>query len=150
MFGPSTTAAYATRALVFLANRPDRMSGARELSSRTGVPRPYLVKILHTLSDKGFVVARRGCRGGYRLGRPPGAITLFEIVAAVDGIVAFERCLLGPGNCSAKRGCPLHSLWSRQRQRVKKRFRALSLSELVHFKMFDIENGSDRVERALG
>jgi Rrf2 family protein len=133
------TAAYATRALVCLADHPDRLSGAEELSSRTGVSRPYLVKVLHALARKGFVVTRRGHRGGYRLGRAPGAITLFEIVAAVDGTEAFERCLLGLGRCSAKRGCPLHSQWSGQRERVKKRFQTLTLRELVGFKNFDFE-----------
>ena len=139
MFGPSMTAAYATRALVCLVQRGEWVRGSDVISSCAGVPRPYLVKILHTLAREGLVVTRRGTRGGYRLAREPEEISLFDVFASVDGNDVFERCLLGLGKCSPERSCPMHRVWSKQRLRIERRFRELTLRDLAAFKKSDIE-----------
>lgn len=139
MLGPSMTAAYTTRVLVCLACRGGWVRGSEVLAACSGVPRPYLVKTLHGLARRGLVETRRGSRGGYRLARDPREITLFEILAAVDGAEWFERCLLGLGKCSAQRGCPMHPLWSRQRARLEQRCRRLTLRELAAFERWDYQ-----------
>jgi Rrf2 family protein len=139
MFGPSITAAYATRALVCLARHEGGwVRGAGTIASCSGVPRPYLVKVLHALARGGLVETKRGYRGGYRLARPAEQITLFEILSAVDGADVFERCFLGLGKCSPKRGCPVHAVWSEQRKRVKNRYHELTLRELARSDTLDM------------
>jgi Rrf2 family protein len=133
MFGPSVTAAYATRALVCLAKRGGWVRGADVIASCSGAPKPYLVKLLHALARGGLLTTKRGYRGGYGLAREPERINLYDIVTAVDGTDAFERCLLGLGRCSAKRNCPVHPLWSKQRARVRKRYQKLTLRDLASF-----------------
>ena len=157
MFGPSITAAYATQALVFIARKGHDAHGAEAIASRTGVPQPYLLKILHTLSEKGLVIARRGNRGGYRLARSPGEITLFDVLTAVDGDDVFERCLLGLGRCSSKRACPVHALWSDHRRTLRSHYRELTLGELAGFDRFDVErdyhfgcNGKSIIQKRRG
>lgn len=139
MFGPSMTTAYATRALVCLVRRGEWVRGADVIASCAGIPRPYLVKILHTLARDGLVLTRRGKRGGYRLAREPEEITLFDVFASVDGVEAFERCLLGLGKCSPERGCPMHAVWSKQRLRIKRRYRQLTLRDLAALDRLDID-----------
>ena len=139
MFGPSMTAAYATRALVCLVRRGEWVRGADVISSCAGVPRPYLVKTLHMLARDGLVVTKRGKSGGYRLARKPEEITLYDVFAAVDGAEVFERCLLGLGKCSSERRCPMHRVWSKQRLRIKRRYRELTLRDLAAFKRLDID-----------
>ena len=139
MFGSSVSAAYSTRALVCLARHEDWVRGSKVIASCSGAPRPYLVKVLHCLAHEGLVETRRGNHGGYRLARSPETITLFDILSTVDGPDVFERCFLGFGKCTAKRGCPLHAIGSKQRACLKKRYRELTLRELASFDRLDFQ-----------
>lgn len=56
------------------------------------MPEPYLAKQLQKLSQAGIVETRRGPRGGYTLAREAGAITLLQIVEAIDGPERHFRC----------------------------------------------------------
>jgi Rrf2 family protein len=136
---PSLTAAYATQAVALIAKAAGEPYSAEQIAIDAGVPRPYLRKVLHALQTKGLLITRRGHRGGYRLARPSWKISLFEVLSAVDGVDAFERCLLGLGRCSSKRGCPVHVLWSDHRRRIKDRYQELTLAELAEFDRFDVE-----------
>jgi Rrf2 family protein len=60
------------------------LSGAR-LAEFHGVPGPYLTKHLQALTRAGVLVSVPGPNGGYRLARPPAAITVLEVVEAIDG-----------------------------------------------------------------
>ena len=133
MFGPSMTAAYATQALAHLARHEGGVRGIESIAARTGIPRSYLVKILHSLARAGLVTTKRGYRGGYGLARDPERITLLEILTVVDGRDAFDRCLLGLGKCSSERDCPLHSTWSEQRPKLLNRFGELTLRDVAAF-----------------
>lgn len=56
------------------------------------LPPAYLAKHLQALSRAGIVTADRGVKGGYRLGRAPAKISLFDIVVAVEGPQPAFRC----------------------------------------------------------
>lgn len=57
-----------------------------------GVSPSYLLKHLQALSRAGIVETIPGPRGGYRLNRPPDAITLLDIVLAAEGPEPAFRC----------------------------------------------------------
>jgi Rrf2 family protein len=57
-----------------------------EIAARVGVPRRSLENTLQALVRAGVLVAQRGPRGGYRLGRERRRIGLGEIVEALDGL----------------------------------------------------------------
>lgn len=71
---------------------PDASIPAGRLAEFHGVPAAYLAKILQSLSSAGVIEAVPGRRGGYRLARPAAAITLLDIVLAIDGAGAAFRC----------------------------------------------------------
>jgi len=82
----STRADYAARALLSLAlHGLDRPTSVKEIAERTGLPQPYLEQILLAVKGAGIVHSKRGVGGGYVLARPLEAITLADVVAAVDG-----------------------------------------------------------------
>lgn len=56
------------------------------------LPGAYLAKHLASLARAGIVEATVGRQGGYRLARPPAEITLWDIVAAVEGEEPLFRC----------------------------------------------------------
>lgn len=78
---------YAALAAVELARRAgdDAPVGLRTICEAQHVPSRFLVHILLELKRAGLVASVRGAAGGYRLARPPEAITLQEIRDAVEG-----------------------------------------------------------------
>lgn len=57
----------------------------RELAQRESTSEKYLWQVLNALTSSGLVRAARGAQGGYQLARPSHAITLKDIVFALDG-----------------------------------------------------------------
>jgi Rrf2 family protein len=58
---------------------------AKDIARREGIPLRYLEQIFQDLKRAGLVESKRGPRGGYYLKREPSAITLAEVVKALQG-----------------------------------------------------------------
>ncbi|MER3406797.1 MAG: Rrf2 family transcriptional regulator, partial [Chloroflexota bacterium] len=65
----SSTAAYALRTVLFIAERGDRPASGKEIAGSLKLPRNYLSKTLHRLTREGILTSRRGPGGGFRLAR---------------------------------------------------------------------------------
>ena len=85
---------YGIEGILYLARHgEDERAFVRDISRATSIPETFLAKIFQRLASKGLVRSRRGFRGGFRLARPAGRITLREIVEALEGPIEFHRCL---------------------------------------------------------
>ncbi|MBI1951857.1 MAG: Rrf2 family transcriptional regulator [Acidobacteria bacterium] len=85
---------YGIEGILYLARRCDGEPALiREISRATAIPEMFLSKIFQRLATRGIIRSRRGFRGGFRLARPAGRISLREIVEAVQGPIEFHRCL---------------------------------------------------------
>ena len=133
MFGLSSSSSYAVLALASLAGTGDRWVLARDLAEAIDAPLPYLSKILHGLTGAGIVEAKRGYRGGFRLLRSPGQLTVGEIVIAVEGADFLEGCLLGRAECSDRRACPAHAFWGMERERIRTQLQRMLLADVAQF-----------------
>ncbi len=60
----------------------------RVISERQRIPERYLEQLFRRLRRAGLLEARRGPGGGYRLARSPDAITLRDVVEAIEGSLA--------------------------------------------------------------
>lgn len=77
---------YALRALIELANQPtDQPISAEEIGRRQEIPRGFLQAILADLRRAGVVVSVRGQAGGWRLAGEPAAVSVADVIRAVDG-----------------------------------------------------------------
>ena len=65
---------------------------ATELSAETGVPLPTAQKLMGQLAACGLLSSARGAGGGFALARPAAAISLADIVEAVEGPIALTMC----------------------------------------------------------
>jgi len=77
---------YALRATYELARRS--AAGpvkAAEIARVQAIPARFLETILHELRQAGFVTSTRGARGGYQLAREPGALSVGEVIAFIQG-----------------------------------------------------------------
>ena len=81
---------YGIRALLTLAAAGTPQT-AEYLAGEQGLPPRFLGAILADLRRAGIVASQRGAEGGYRLAREPGAITIADVIRALDGPLAEVR-----------------------------------------------------------
>jgi Rrf2 family protein len=109
----SQTAEYALRAAAWLAaHAPEGPVRATDLARGTGIPVPYLSKILRRLVLAGVLQSQKGQGGGFSLARRPSEIRIVDVLAALDAYPEEERCAFGWGDCNAADPCPLHDIWT--------------------------------------
>ncbi len=90
----SQTSEYALRAMICLASleREGTVAASSErISQLTRIPPGYLSKIMRSLVVGGLVGSQRGPHGGFSLSRRAGAITLLDVVQAVEPDLGAER-----------------------------------------------------------
>lgn len=84
---------WAVHCCTMLAALPeDRVLGPGDLAAFFEVPKAYLAKHLQALSKAGILSASSGRSGGYRLARTTDAVTLRDIVVAIEGTAPCFRC----------------------------------------------------------
>lgn len=86
-----------------------RMSAA-ELAAETGLPVPTVQKLVSKLSAAGLLRSVRGAGGGLQLARPAAAITLADIVEAVEGPIALTQCI-DTHDCGYEAACSVKPHW---------------------------------------
>lgn len=122
---------YATVVLTVLAARPDVVLSATELAERAGLEVPTVSKLLKPLAQAGLVEGFRGAHGGYRLARPAAAISLVEIVEAMEGPLAMTECSLDHGDCGISQQCGVRGNWRRINDVVASALRNVSLAQML-------------------
>ncbi|MCI1821951.1 MAG: Rrf2 family transcriptional regulator [Megasphaera sp.] len=92
---------YAFRLILYFSTLPEGTKvSATELSQNQHIPKRFLLKIMRNLILAGIIKSYRGVDGGFSLQRKPSAITLFDIIAAVEGEPELLRCLPNMENCT--------------------------------------------------
>lgn len=107
---------------------------AREIAERQVVPIRYLEEVLQDLRRAGLIHGQRGPKGGYSLARAPEAISIEDVLRAVDPPSAESSP--AAGDAGAARSTPaaepaFHLIWSEMGARLSELFSQMTLSELV-------------------
>jgi Rrf2 family protein len=107
----------------------------QDICSKELVPFQYGYKILKKLEKGGLVRGFRGANGGYALAKDTNAITLFDVVTAVDGELLINECL-GQGykcplNRQGKRRCGIHREFMRIQAIVLASLKEKKLTEIL-------------------
>lgn len=93
-------------------DRPRRT--APQIAQTTMLPAPTVSKILKQLAQADIVDSHRGTKGGYALTRDPAAITVAEIIGALDGPIALTDCVTDEGSlCEIEALCPTRTNWQK-------------------------------------
>jgi len=104
-------------AVVTMSAAARHCGGARvsagELAEETGLPLPTVQKLVSLLGRAGLLRSARGAGGGLQLARPAAAITLADIVEAVEGPIALTACVeAGKHDCALEANCTVRPHWS--------------------------------------
>ena len=122
---------YATLVLTVLAARPGDVLSAPDLAEHAGLEAPTVAKVLKPLAQAGLVEGFRGANGGYRLAREASAISLVEIVEAMEGPLGMTECSLHDGQCGIEQSCGVRANWRRINDVVADALRGVSLAQML-------------------
>ena len=85
---------------------------AAQLAAETGLPAPTVQKLVSKLTAAGLLRTARGVGGGLKLARPAAAISLADIIEAVEGPIALTPCVeLGRHDCGLEATCSVRPHW---------------------------------------
>lgn len=122
---------YSLEALSYLASLETRPTvKVRNMAKNLDIPRHYLGKVLTELEKKRLVTSSKGPSGGFKLAVDPASVTLYRILATLNGLERLEdSCVMGLGHCNSDRPCVLHDLWTQFRDDTILRTQKLTLEE---------------------
>lgn len=128
----SHSAAYAVRALIWLACQPkDSRWLATDVAQREGIPQPYLSKVLGVLKSHGYIHSTRGPRGGYVLAQDPSTISLLKISELFDSDKRMSTCVLAYGPCGECALCPLGEMWTTTKATIQNFLETTTIATLA-------------------
>ncbi|HMK37902.1 MAG TPA: Rrf2 family transcriptional regulator [Bacteroidota bacterium] len=128
----SMTGEYAVRTMIHLAALPSgELVQICDISREWDIPEGFLRKIVAQLSKDGLILSRRGAGGGITLSRPAEALTLLDVIEAVEGKVFLNKCLIAPGMCRFNPACAVHLLWCDAQRSLRTILAGKTLAELA-------------------
>jgi Rrf2 family protein len=152
----SSKAEYGVRLMVELGRQsPEQPTSLKAIADAEGLPLAYLEQVVARLRKADLVMSARGAHGGYWLARDPAAITMYDVVGALEGPIAPMECFVhdqmerivcshlpetGAGPCATK------LLWTRVQGGIIRSLQTTTLAELVEFSL----RADPRSARAVG
>lgn len=107
-------------------------TSATELSLETGIPLPTAQKLVSLLTRAGLLKSVRGAGGGIKLARPSAAITLADIIEAVEGPIAMTACVeAGKHDCALEGSCHVQPHWGAVNDAVRGALGGVTLASLT-------------------
>ncbi len=126
---------YGLRCLLQVARHPG--SGPlsiAEIAQAEGLSPEYTAKLMRALRKGQLVLSTRGAGGGYRLARPAGEITPWEVMQALGGSFFDDSfCESHPGllhDCIHTTDCAVRSLWRKLEGSVRELLESITLEDL--------------------
>ena len=102
------------------------------LAGETGVPLPTAQKLMGRLAAAGLLASARGTGGGFTLTRGPQAISLADIVEAVEGPIAMTTCVDAERHdCALEGNCQVRPHWGAVNDAIRGAMAGVSLSSLA-------------------
>ena len=124
---------YAIRAVVEMASvaKDRQLVKAETVAEAQKIPLRFLLGILNELRHAGIVESRRGVEGGYRLGKPAYAITIADIIRAIDGPLANVAGTRPDALDLTGSAAPLRDVWVSLRSSIRAVLEHVTLADVV-------------------
>jgi Rrf2 family protein len=123
---------YAARLVLHLAALGDNMQVTiREVARDRLLPIPFVRRLISELTRANILTAVRGAGGGIRLARPAAEISLLDVVEAMEGGVALNRCVHDATACPLIGRCPIHCAWNTVNQQLKESLSSVRFDTLA-------------------
>jgi Rrf2 family protein len=106
-------------------------SSAREIAELYDIPVELMAKVLQRLTRRGLLQSQQGTRGGYQLARAAVAMSVADVIQAIDGPVAVTACVAHADRCGQFEKCNVRDPLWRIREIIVSALSTCSVSELA-------------------
>lgn len=108
---------YSLRVVIYLARHPEHLATIADIAGAYDIPANHLMKVVHRLSLRGYIVTVRGKGGGMRLARAPHQINVGDLVRDMEDNMDIAECFSAEHqNCPMLPACTLKSVLAEARQ----------------------------------
>lgn len=121
----------AIRAVRYLEAHEGRIPGS-EIAEAVGTSVPFLSQVLTPLVAEHWIDSRTGPAGGYSLMDAGQAMTLLELIEAIEGPIVDGRCVLEDSACDGVDPCALHNMWSAAREALMSSLAGVRVLDEAH------------------
>ena len=102
----------------------------RGIAERQAIPPKFLEQLFVSMRKAGLVTAVRGAHGGFELARPPAAITVLEVVEALEGPLQPSQCA-SEESCHRSGACAAGVVWARATEALRGVLTGTTLADLA-------------------
>ena len=128
----SKKADYALMAMKHLAQkRAASSTSAREIAEQYDIPIELMAKVLQRLVRMGLLASTQGTRGGYMLGRTATAISVAEVIEAIDGPFTVTACSTDKHDCEQFNKCSIRDPLWQIRERIAAALGTVTIAEIA-------------------
>lgn len=102
---------YALRVLIYLGSSPDQTATIHGIATRYGISHEHLRKVVHRLSQSGWIESRRGRGGGLHLVANPAAVRIGAVIRDTEENMHLVECFDSTSNtCRIAGVCRLQGM----------------------------------------
>ncbi len=128
----STRGRYGVRLMIELATHCGKGPVLlKDIATYQNISEKYLWQLIKPLKSVGLINSIRGSKGGYVLAKPPAAITMKEIIGALEGSLCLVDCVDHPEACERSESCASRDLWGEASQIFAKKLESLTLADML-------------------
>jgi len=122
---------YAVRALCYIAEQKQKVISGDRFIKSLEMPRPFLRKILQTLTKAGLLNSSKGKDGGFSLAVSPEKITLFEVMKIFQGSIRLTEHQFKKSDCPHINDCLLKKKLDEIEKEVIVKLKAITISSIL-------------------
>jgi Rrf2 family protein len=124
---------YGLMAIHYIAiHEPVGAVSAKRIAEEFRIPGELLAKILQRLAKQGLIVSQNGPKGGYVLARRPAAITVGQVIRALEGPIHIVECYDEQASeCAQIERCNLRRPVQKIQAAISQMLDSMSLAELT-------------------
>jgi Rrf2 family protein len=104
---------------------------AREIAEQYDIPIELMAKVLQRLVRSGLLVSTQGTRGGYTLSRPSSAISIADVIQAIDGPFTVTACSSENNDCDQYSKCSIRDPLWQIKERIVETLGTVSIAEMA-------------------
>ncbi len=128
----STKGRYGLRILIDIAihnsNSPRMI---KQIAESQQISSKYVSRLILELKNAGFVKSVRGVNGGYILAKSPNAISLLDVVEAMEGEISIVDCVMNSDCCGRCSTCPARNVWKTANDSLRNSLGWLTLASAI-------------------
>ncbi len=123
---------YGILAIKYIAENPDKKVTAKEISEKMNISYEFLAKTMQKLMKSGLIVSHIGLNGGYTLAVEPNAISIADIISALEEDTTIVECF-SKGNdspCERDDFCEIRHDMSGLQKEINNVFSRMTIAKL--------------------